>query len=74
MLFYFQDVTEAEGMELFSKEAVEGVQSLSEELNTVKTHISKVGDEWQASLVTGSFKLFYSPHNVLCREACWLNG
>ena len=33
-------------MELFSKEAVEAVESLSEELQTVKAQISQVGDEW----------------------------
>jgi len=33
-------------MELFSKEAVEAVESLSEELQTVRTQISQVGDEW----------------------------
>ena len=33
-------------MELYSKEAVDGVQSLNEELNTVKAKISKVGIEW----------------------------
>jgi len=31
-------------MELFSKEAVEAVTSLSEELQTVRTQISQVGD------------------------------
>ena len=31
-------------MELFSKEAVEAVGSLSEELQTVRTQISQVGD------------------------------
>jgi len=31
-------------MELFSKEAVEAVESLSEELQTVRTQISQVGD------------------------------
>lgn len=33
-------------MELFSKEAVEAVESLNKELQTVKTQISQVGDEW----------------------------
>lgn len=33
-------------MELFSKEAVEAVESLSDELQTVKTRISQVGVEW----------------------------
>ena len=41
---HFQDVTEAEGMEMYSKEAVDTVESLNEELNTVKTRISKVCD------------------------------
>jgi len=33
-------------MELFSKEAVEAVESLNKELQTVNTQISQVGDEW----------------------------
>ena len=41
---HFQDVTAAEGMELFSKEAAEAVENLSEELHTVKTQISKVSN------------------------------
>ena len=32
-------------MEMYSKEAVDTVESLNEELNTVKTRISKVCDE-----------------------------
>ena len=44
--FCLQDVTAAEGMELFSKEAVEAVESLSKELQTVRTQISQVGVEW----------------------------
>ena len=31
-------------MEMYSKEAVDNVESLNEELNTVKTRISKVCD------------------------------
>lgn len=31
-------------MEMYSKEAVDTVESLNEELNTVKTRISKVRD------------------------------
>lgn len=41
-LEFVQDVTAAEGMELFSKEAVEAVESLSDELQTVKTQISQI--------------------------------
>ncbi|XP_027043343.1 ankyrin repeat, SAM and basic leucine zipper domain-containing protein 1-like isoform X1 [Pocillopora damicornis] len=41
-LEFVQDVTEAEGMEMYSKEAVDTVESLNEELNTVKTRISKI--------------------------------
>lgn len=41
-LEFVQDVTEAEGMEMYSKEAVDTVDSLNEELNTVKTRISKI--------------------------------
>lgn len=41
-LEFVQDVTEAEGMEMYSKEAVDNVESLNEELKTVKTRISKI--------------------------------
>ena len=40
--FCFQDVTEAEGMSLYCREAAESSQSLNEELGTVKTQISQV--------------------------------
>ncbi|KAL9973262.1 hypothetical protein ACROYT_G019691 [Oculina patagonica] len=41
-LEFVQDVTAAEGMELFSKEAVEAVENLSEELHTVKKQIFQI--------------------------------
>jgi len=41
-LEFVQDVTTAEGMELFSKEAVEAVESLNKELQTVNTQISQI--------------------------------
>ena len=40
--FYFQDVTEAEGMSLYCREAAEASQNLNEELGTVKTRITQV--------------------------------
>ena len=42
LFFNFEDVTEAEGMALYSREATEAGNSLIEELDAVKTQISQV--------------------------------